>query len=103
MLGLLAEGISDARRIPFSSFWSPLRAAWGLCQADRRVEAGSELDNAEDNFAAGMAGLVEFLGTASFRQRQNRFDDRAHLARIDQLCDLGQLRGVGLNKYLRVP
>jgi hypothetical protein len=32
MLGLLAEGISDAKRIPFSSFWSPLRAAWGLCK-----------------------------------------------------------------------
>jgi hypothetical protein len=32
MLGLLVEGISDAKRIPFSSFWSPLRAAWGLCK-----------------------------------------------------------------------
>jgi hypothetical protein len=28
---------------------------------------GSELDNTEDNFAAGMAGLVKLLGAASFR------------------------------------
>jgi len=50
-----------------------------------------------------VAGFVELLRAASFRQRQNRFDDRTHLARVDQCCDLGQLCSVGLNKYLRVP
>ena len=45
------------------------------------------LDDAEDDFAAGVAGGVGLLGGASFRERENPLDDWLHFARIDEIGD----------------
>jgi hypothetical protein len=56
--------VYDARgcgSLPSPSSSRP-RAVPKIRDGRRAATVGSELDNAEDNFAAGMAGLVEALG-----------------------------------------
>ena len=40
-----------------------------------------KLDNTQDDLAARVAGLVELLGTARLRERQNGFDDGSEFLR----------------------
>ena len=51
------------------------------------VQRRPGLDNAEDDFAAGVARGVRLLGGASFRQREHLLDDWLHFAGVNELGD----------------
>src|SRR5258705_11164151 len=46
----------------------------------------------QDNLAARMAALAQFMSTPGFRQGKDRFNYYLYLAGVDQHCDLSQVR-----------
>jgi|SRR5271156_1722084 len=68
------EVLSELMRRGSARSISPIAIIYGRQTASAsapgaRIVIGSELDNSKDNFAAGMAALVDFLGASSLHQR----------------------------------
>src|SRR5262249_9897745 len=57
----------------------------------------------QDDFSVSVTGLTKLVGTPRFAERNNAIDQRREFARIDDLCDLGELRAVRLRAQERSP